>query len=95
MNKKLITALAEALETDNRSAIRQLGREAGLDPEALLVHLTEAAGIVYATKKEPARSEFFSALMTLGRELDSPGIAWGILERKRREELSEYRRALR
>ena len=94
LNKEKITALIEALESDNLSAIRQLGKEWKLDSEALLVHLTEAAGIVYATKKEPTRSEFFSALLLVGRELDSPGIAWGILERRRRENLAENKKKL-
>lgn len=85
----------EALQTDNITAIRHLGREAQLDTEALLVHLWESAGVVYATKKEPNRSEFFNALLVLGKELDSPAIAWAILERNRREEIANFKRALR
>lgn len=86
MNRKLIENLAEALETDNTSALRQIGREAKLDPEALLVAITEAAGIVHATGKDPRRSPFFEALLLVGKELDNPAIAWAIIERKRREE---------
>jgi hypothetical protein len=74
----------EALETDNPSALRQIGREQRLDLEALLVRIFEAAGVVYATKKEPTRSKFFEALLVIGQELDSEAIAWAIIERKRR-----------
>jgi len=93
MERKRIEALIEALEADNLSAVRQLGREWNLNPEALLIHLTEAAGVVYATKREP-KSNFFNALMLIGQELDSPGITWGIIERKRREKLTETKKNL-
>lgn len=92
MNKSLVKLLGEALQTNNPSAIRQIGRENNLDAEALIVYLTEAAGILYATKKEPTRSPFFEALMTLGTELDAPAIAWAVIERKRREALPEAKK---
>jgi len=94
VDKRLIMAMSEALETNNTSAIRQIGRESDLEPEALITYLTEAAGQLYARRKEPQRAPFFDALMTLGRELDSPAIAWGILERKRRENLPAPKRGI-
>lgn len=92
--KQLITNLAEALEADNAAALRAIGREAQLETEALLFHTLEAAGLVYATSKEPKRSKLFEALLVVGQELDSAGIAWGIIERKRREKLTESKKAL-
>lgn len=92
--KQLITNLAEALEADNAAALRAIGREAKLETEALLFHTLEAAGLVYATSKEPKRSKLFEALLVVGQELDSAGIAWGIIERKRREKLQESKKAL-
>jgi hypothetical protein len=89
MEKKIITAIMEALETDNPPAARALAREYDLDPEGLLYYLLEAAGLVYASGKEPKRSEFFEALITLGREVDSEGVTWGIVERARREKRAE------
>ena len=95
MNAKEVTPFIEALETDNTSALRQLGREQGLNIEALLCRIFEAAGIVYATKKEPTRSEFFKALMVIGRELDSEALAWSIIERQRRIDTAAQREAKR
>lgn len=92
--KQLITNLAEALEADNAAALRAIGREAKLDTEALIFHALEAAGLVYATSKEPKRSKLFEALLVVGQELDSAGIAWGIIERKRREKLTESKQKL-
>lgn len=89
MKRQDIAPIIEALETDNTSALRQIGREQGLDIEALLYRILEGAGVVYATKREPSRSDFFTALMTIGKELDSEAIAWGIQERKRRTDESE------
>lgn len=92
--KELVSNLMEALQTDNAAALRAIGREAKLDTEALIFHTLEAAGLLYAIAKEPKRSPLFDALMTLGKELDSAGIAWGIIERKRREEKAESKRKL-
>ena len=92
MNKDerlLINSLIEALEADNTSALRHIAREFGLLPESLLYKTLEAAGVVYATGKEPTRSEFFSALLLIGQEIDSEAIAWGIIERKRRDDRKE------
>lgn len=89
MNKATVKLMSEALQTNNPSAVRQLGREHNLDTETLLAYLMEAAGILYATKKEPSRAPFFEALMTLGAELDAPAIAWAKIERKRREAAPE------
>lgn len=85
----LINSLIEALEADNTSALRHIAREFGLLPESLLYKTLEAAGIVWATGREPKRSEFFEALLVLGQEIDSEAIAWAIIERKRREDNKE------
>lgn len=95
MKAKEVTPYIEALETDNTSALRQIGREQGLNIEALLCRIFEAAGIVYATKKEPTRSKFFDALMTIGQELDSEAIAWAIIERQRRIDTAEQKKTNR
>lgn len=95
MNKdtrKIVTHLIEALESDNTTAVRQIGREFALNPEALLYHTLEAAGVVYATHKEPSRSDFFDSLLIVGKELDSEAVAWGILERTRRDNLKESKK---
>jgi hypothetical protein len=92
MNKAAVKLLAEALETNNASAIRQIGRENNLTAEALMVYLTEAAGLLWATNKQPSRSPLFEALMTLGTELDAPAIAWAVIERKRRERLPQAKK---
>ena len=93
MKRKEIAPLIEALETDNTTALRQLAREQGLEIEELLFRVFEAAAVVYSTKREPSRSQFFEAVLTIGKELDSAAIAWAILDRKRREEAAEASKA--
>lgn len=92
--KQLITALTDALKSDNTAAIRALGREYGQTSEQLTFALLEATALIYASGKQP-RSELYSALMTLGRELDSEAIAWAIQERTRREERAEIAKELK
>lgn len=92
--KELVSHLMEALQTDNPAALRAIGREAKLETEQLIYHTLEAAGLLFAIGKEPKRSPLFDALLTLGKELDSAGIAWGIIERKRREEKAESKKKL-
>lgn len=87
--KKIVWAIMDTLEADNTTALRFIAKEFGLLPESLLYHTLEAAGIVYANGKEPTRSDFFDALLVIGQEIDSEGIAWGIQERKRREQLKQ------
>jgi hypothetical protein len=92
--KELTNYLMEALQTDNPAALRAIGREAKLETETLIYHTLEAAGLLFAIGKEPKRSPLFEALLTVGKELDSAGIAWGIIERKRREERAESKQKL-
>jgi hypothetical protein len=89
--RKLINALTEALQNDNTAAIRALGREHNQTAEELTFLLFEAAGLIYASGKEPRSSEIYKALLTLGRELDSEAIAWSIQERTRRAEIAAAR----